>query len=187
MVDMASLWLPIALAPVAVFITSSVIHMATPWHKKDYPRLPDEDKFMAAVRPLALPPGDYVAPACDSMEEMKSPEFLAKKNGGPNVMMTVLPNGIPNMGKTLGQWFLFSVFVTLLAAHVAAISLAPGAYPWLVFHVVWETAFGAYALALWPLAIWYGRAWGTTLRATADGLLFALITGGIFVWAWPKG
>ena len=103
MVDMASLWLPSALASVAVFITSSVIHMATPWHKKAYPWVPDEDKLLQAMRPLALPPGDYVVPACDSMEEMKSTEFAAKKNAGPNLMMTVLPNGMPNMGKTLGQ------------------------------------------------------------------------------------
>ncbi|MBC7919275.1 MAG: hypothetical protein H7Y28_15845 [Rhodoferax sp.] len=183
---MASLWLPIALAPVAVFIVSSVIHMATPWHKKDYAKAPDEGKLLDALRPLGLTPGDYVVPHCESMDELKSPEFAARMNAGPVLVMTVRPNGMPNMGKTLGQWFLSAVVVTLLAAHVAAISLSAGAYPWLVFHVVWETAFAGYALALWPLAIWYGRSWGSTLRGTVDGLLYALITGGIFVWAWPR-
>lgn len=186
MVDMASLWLPIALAPVAVFVVSSVIHMATPWHKNDYAKAPDEGKLLDAIRPLGLAPGDYVVPRCDSMEEMKSTEFAAKMNAGPVLFMTVRPNGMPNMGKTLGQWFLSTVVVTLLVAHVAAISLSPGANHAVVFHVIWETAFAGYAFALWPLAIWHGRGWGTTLRSTVDGLVYALITGAIFVWAWPQ-
>ena len=36
MVSIASLWLPIVLAAVIVFIASSVIHMLPLWHKSDY-------------------------------------------------------------------------------------------------------------------------------------------------------
>lgn len=186
MVDMSSLWLPIVLAPVAVFVASSVIHMATPWHRSEYPKVPDEEALRNALRPLNLPPGDYSVPRCSSMEEMKSPEYAAKLKEGPVLMFTVRPNAMPNMGKMLGQWFLSSALVTLVAAHVAAISLNPGAHHALVFHVVWETAFAGYALGLVPIAIWYGRAWATTLRHMLDGLLFALITGAVFAWAWPQ-
>ena len=35
MVSVLSLLLPIALSAVFVFIASSIIHMATPWHKGD--------------------------------------------------------------------------------------------------------------------------------------------------------
>ncbi len=47
---LAALWLPILLSAVIVFVASSVIHMATPWHKSDYPKLPNEDRVMDALR-----------------------------------------------------------------------------------------------------------------------------------------
>jgi hypothetical protein len=43
-----------------------------------------------------------------------------------------------------------------------------------------------YSFALWQLAIWYRRAWGTTIRSTVDGLLYALLTAGTFGWLWPR-
>ncbi|MFL5609195.1 MAG: hypothetical protein ACJ78G_00640, partial [Gemmatimonadaceae bacterium] len=56
------LWLPILLSAIFVFIVSSIIHMASPWHKNDYPKLANEDQFRNALRPLAIPPGDYMVP-----------------------------------------------------------------------------------------------------------------------------
>ena len=40
MVSVLSLLIPIALSAVFVFIASSIIHMATPWHKGDLMPLP---------------------------------------------------------------------------------------------------------------------------------------------------
>ena len=52
MVGLFALWLPILLSAVFVFIVSSVIHMVSPWHKSDYPKLESEDKMMEVLRPL---------------------------------------------------------------------------------------------------------------------------------------
>ena len=63
---LSALWLPILLSAVVVFIASSLIHMASPWHKGDYPMMPNQDKVMDALRPFAIPPGDYMnAPAVE--------------------------------------------------------------------------------------------------------------------------
>lgn len=43
MVALSALWLPIILSVVAVFVLSSIIHMFSPWHKSDYPGIPNED------------------------------------------------------------------------------------------------------------------------------------------------
>ena len=43
-----------------------------------------------------------------------------------------------------------------------------------------------YSLALWQSSIWYGRAWGTNLRLTIDGLVYGMLTAGTFGWLWPK-
>ncbi len=44
MVALSALWLPILLAAVIVFVASSIIHMILPYHKINYPPLPDEAK-----------------------------------------------------------------------------------------------------------------------------------------------
>src|SRR5271167_1661274 len=102
MVALQALWLPILLSAIIVFVVSSIIHMVLPWHKSDYPRVPDEDKLMDALRPLAMPPGDYMIPRASGMHEVRSPEFVAKMQRGPVLMLTVMPNGPVTMGKNLG-------------------------------------------------------------------------------------
>ena len=185
MVTLASLWLPIVLSAVIVFIASSIIHMVLPWHKNDYARLPDEEQARAALRPLAIPPGDYMVPCPQGRAEMQSPEFKARVNEGPNLVVTVLPNGPWSMGRNLGLWFVYLVVVALYSAYVAGRALPPGTgYP-IVFRFVGATAFAAFALALWQMSIWYRRSWGTTIRSTIDGLIYATLVAGTFGWLWP--
>jgi hypothetical protein len=185
MTGLSSLWLPILLSAVIVFLASSVIHMMLPWHKSDYPKMPNEDKVMDALRPLAIPPGDYMIPRPASTQDMRTPEFLEKMKKGPVVVMTVLPNGPMGMGKNLTQWFLYSVVVGVFGAYVAGRALPPGAPYLTVFRFVGVTAFLAYSAALWQMSIWYRRAWITTIKATVDGLIYGLLTAGTFGWLWP--
>ena len=119
MTGLVSLWLPILVSAVLVFVASSVIHMLSPWHKSDYPKPPNEDAFRSAVGPLNLPEGDYMIPRPSSRDDMKSAEFLDKINTGPNVVMTVMPNGSFSMGRNLGMWFVYIVVVEIFAAYVA--------------------------------------------------------------------
>ena len=111
MVAVHSLWLPIIVSAVLVFVASSVIHMATPWHRSDVSKAPNEDKVMDALRPFAIPPGDYGLPRPEDMADMKSPAFVEKMNKGPVMMFTVMPNGPFAMGQSLVLWFLYSVVV----------------------------------------------------------------------------
>ena len=185
MISLYALWLPILLSAVIVFVASSIIHMATPWHKNDCLQVPNEDKVMDALRPFAIPPGDYMMPRPASMQDMKSPEFLAKMAKGPVMMFTMMSAGPVTMGKNLVQWFLFCVVVGIFAAYVAGHTLAVGTpYPQ-VFRVVGATAFVGYVLAAWPMSIWYKRAWSTTIKSSVDGLIYGLLTAGTFGWLWP--
>ena len=98
------------------------------WHAGDYPPLPDEARFADAVRPLAIPPGDYMVPRPRSMADMRSPEFIEKRKTGPVMMITVFPTGLSGMGRNLAMWFVYSLVVSLFAAYVAVTALSfPGA------------------------------------------------------------
>lgn len=185
MITIDMLWLPILLSAVFVFLVSSVIHMALPWHKGDYSKVPNEDKVMDALRPFAIPPGDYMMPRASSMKDMGSPEFTEKMKKGPVMIFTVVPNGPATMGKSLTLWFLYSVLVGFFAAYVTGRTLAAGADYLEVFRYIGTTAFLGYSLALLQTSIWYRRAWSTTIKSMIDGLIYALVTAGVFGWLWP--
>jgi len=186
MTALSTLILPILLSAVGVFLLSSVIHMVTGWHKNDYLKLPNEDQVRAALRPLGIPPGDYMVPRPATSQEMRTPEFVEKVKQGPVLVVTVLPNGIMSMTTQLIMWFLYSAIVSTFAAYMAGHALHPAAPPRAIFRFVGLTAFIGYAVALWQMSIWYRRSWGTTFRATVDAVLYGVVTAFVFVWLWPK-
>jgi len=186
MTELTALWLPILLSSVIVFLVSSLIHMTPLWHKNDYPKVPNEDQVMDALRPFAIAPGDYLVPRATGTAEMRSPEFAEKMRRGPNMIFTVLPNGPWSMGRNLGLWFANVVVVGIFAAYVAGRALAPGSVYLQVFRFASVAAFLGYSVALWQMSIWYRRSWSMTLKATVDGLIYALLTAGTFGWLWPR-
>ena len=186
MTPLTSLWLPILLSAVFVFIASSIIHMATPFHKNDLRKFPNEDAVRNALRPLNLQPGDYGIPKPDSMKEMGSPEFQEKFKAGPVAFITVRPSGQMSMTGSLIQWFIYSLIVSLFAGYMTGVALAPGAEYLKVFQISGTVAFTGYALSLPQFSIWWGRSWATTLRSMTDGLLYGLLTAGTFGWLWPR-
>lgn len=186
MVALSSLWLPILLSAVAVFLVSFVVHMVLTYHRADVQALPAESRVADALRPFAIPPGDYVLPHTETPAGMKTPEYQEKLAKGPVAIITVLPNGPFAMGKSLGQWFLLDVVISLFAGYVASRALGPGAEYLDVFRFVGTTAFAGYGLGLAQQSIWGGKRWGTTWRGMFDALLYAAFTAGVFGWLWPN-
>jgi hypothetical protein len=185
MVTLASLWLPILVAAVLVFIASFILHMVLPFHRSDYRPVPSEDAVMDALRPFNVAPGEYVLPCPRGPQAMRSPEFVAKMNKGPVVFMTVRRTGDMAMGGRLAKWFLFCVVIGILSAYVTSRALPAGA-PYLeVFRFSGTVAFIGYAIAQWENTIWYDRPWMRTAKETIDGLVYGLLTGGAFGWLWP--
>ena len=186
MISVTALLLPALLSAVIVFVVSAIIHMATPWHAGDFQKLPNEDGVLSALRPFSLTPGAYVAPRPSSMKDMSTPEFQAKVKQGPSIMLNVMPAGSGGMGAQLALWFLYSAFIALFAGYITSKALQPGADYKVVFKFVAAIAFGAYAVGLWQMSIWYRRPWFVTIKSTIDGVLYACLTAGTFGWLWPR-
>lgn len=186
MVSIMSLWLPILVSAVIVFLASSVIHMFMSYHYSDFKKAPDEDKLLDALRNFNLAPGEYHAPRPSGRKEMMSEPFKARMAKGPSVLLTVWPSGPPQMGKTMGLWFVYTIIVGVFAAYIAGRALGPGVPYLSVFRFVGFTAFACYSVSGWSDSIWYQRSWRRTFWNTFDGLVYGLLTAGTFGWLWPQ-
>jgi len=185
MVSLGSLWLAIFLSAVLVFVVSSLIHMVFKYHASDYTPLPNEDAVRAAIRSGNPEPRQYIFPYAAGMKEMETPEMKQKYEQGPVGVLNLRRPGAVRMGPSLGQWFLFSLIVSLFIAYVAAHSIPPGT-PYLgVFRIVGAIGFLAYAAGQVPAAIWMGKPWSIAWKEVFDGLVYGMVTAGTFGWLWP--
>jgi hypothetical protein len=185
MVSLASLWLPILLSAIIVFVASSIMHMLLPYHRSDYRQLPDEDKVLAVLRNAGLTRGLYVFPHC-THKNMKSPEIVEKYKQGPVGMMNVMPLGPPVMPKFLGLWFGYCLLIGLFVAYLLSLTLAFGTQYPAVFRAAGTAAFLAYGVGQLSNGIWKGQTLSMTIKEVIDGLVFALLTAGTFGWLWPR-
>ena len=182
---LAALWLPIVLSAVLVFVASSLLHMVLKfWHSPDYRGFSNEDEVGAAIRKGGAAAGMYILPYCKP-EAMQQPEMIEKFKAGPVGFVYLRQPGLMNMGKFLGQWFVFCLFVAFLCALLAVHVLPRGADHRLVFHVVGLAALLGHAMGSLPNAIWWGQPWRSAVKHAIDGLVYAIITGLTFAWMWP--
>jgi hypothetical protein len=126
-------------------------------------------------------------PFSSGPEEMKNPAFQEKMKRGPMVVMTIMRGDMQTaFKKALGMWFLYALVVSVFAAYLAGRARGPGTEYLEVFRFVGTTAFLGYALAMAQQSIWYGKKWSTTFKSMLDGLIYAMLTAGVFGWLWPK-
>lgn len=185
MVGISGLWIPIVVSAVVVFVMSSLIHMVFQWHKGEYASVPNQDAVADALRPFNIPPGEYHMPWVGSMKEMETPDFQARIKRGPNMTLMVRANEPVNMGRSLGLWFVYCLAVSVFVAYVTGRTNFQGAEYLGVFRVAGAVAFASYVLALWQQWVWFGKSLRYMLTTTLDGLIYALLTAGVFGWLWP--
>jgi hypothetical protein len=186
MVSLAQLWLPIVLSAVLVFVVSSLIHMVLKYHSSEYKKLSNEDAVRAAINAGSPVPGQYIIPYVVGASEMKSPAVAQKLTEGPNGQLVLRAPGLPKMGSFMGQWFVYTLVISLLTALVAAHTVSFGAGHPYIFHVVGLVAFLGYAGSQAQFSIWAGQPWSSTLKAIFDGLIYALVTAETFSLLWPR-
>lgn len=180
-----SLWLPVVVSAVAVWLVSAVLHMVLKYHRADFKQLADEDAVAPAVRSAAPAPGVYVIPYCSDMSKMKDPVFVKKYEDGPVALITLMRRGMPNMGKLLGQWFLFCFLVSFVTGYVARHALGFDTDPLTVLRITGTVAFIGYGFGYVQDSIWHGWPWSNTARGLLDALIYGLVTGLVFRFLWP--
>lgn len=185
MVSLGALWLPIVLSAVVVFVASSILHMVLKYHRSDYSPLPGEENIQAAMRKEGVTPGHYILPHCTDPKQMSEPAVKEKYEKGPVAFVTVMPSGVPSMGKSLLSWFVFCLVIGVFVAYLVSRTVDPGAEYLTVFRIAGTVAFLGYAGAAATDSIWKGMPWSITSKHIFDGLVYALLTAGVFGWLWP--
>lgn len=176
--QLCDLWLPIVAAAGAVFVLSSIVWMALPYHKGDFQKLPGEAEYSALLKRSPLAVGRYVIGWCAPGEKPANPS-------DPKALLLVQPAGV-GMGKAMLVWVLHLLLVSVLVGYLAHLAVPRGAEFLDVFRVASVAALLAYAGGALPRAIWEGVPWKLVPAALLDALIYAAGTGAIFGWLWPR-
>ncbi|MDJ0522862.1 MAG: hypothetical protein QNJ90_12410 [Planctomycetota bacterium] len=182
-VSLADLWLPILLSGVAVFFLSFIMWMVLPHHRSDWSKLPDEDGTMDHLGDIEA--GMYTFPHCVTPEEMKDPAYIEKRDKGPSGMMTIVPRGPMNMGKSMFLSFIYNVIIAVLVAYVATIAIAKGDPNGDVLQLTSTVAWLGFAGAHGWYLLWFYYKPALIAKSVIDGLVYALACGFLFKAFWP--
>jgi hypothetical protein len=184
-ISLLQLWMPILLGAFLAWVASALIHVVAKYHNSDYQSLSNEEEVMNAVRNGSPKLGIHTLPFCTDMSEMNNPEVQEKFKKGPVAIVTVLPNGLPNMGKLMPQQIAFFLVGCIIIAYCAKLALPAGADYMVVFRFVGTLGFLAFGWAQIPMSIWYGHPWSTTAKYLLDAFIYGLVVAGCFAWLWP--
>ncbi len=185
MVTLVDLWMPILVAAVVVFFVSAIIHMVLRYHRTDLGGLPNEDAVMKVLG-AGLTPGQYGFPWCSDMKQMQSEEMRKKFQAGPVGIITIRPTGEISMGPLLVKWFFYCILISVLTGYMAEASLDRTVPFMAIFRIAGTAAFLGYSGAVISAGIWLSRPWSTVFKDVVDGAIYALLTGAVFGWLWPR-
>jgi len=185
-VHVLSLWLPIVVSAVVVFVASFLAWSVLPHHKPDLRPLAreQEDQLLGWVQSADVKPGMYMFPGCADGKQMKDPEFRRRWEAGPWGTLNLLRSK-PSFSRNLICVFVFYLVVGILVAYVGGLGVKAGASFTDVFQVTGTAAVMAYALGFIPHGIFFGRSCRSMFFDVVDGVVYGLLTGAVFGWLWP--
>jgi len=185
MVSLTALWLPIVLSAVIVFFVSAAVWMAMPHHRKDFATVDDEDSVMDALRPHLSAPGMYYFPFAEGAE-MRTEAYKEKVRKGPVAIVKVRSaDSTLNMGPAMMKSLMLYLVVGIFIAYLASRTLPIGTDYMTVFQVTGTAAFLAYGFIGFQESIWFALPGSVAFKHALDGLVYALLTAGVFGWLWP--
>ncbi len=185
---LVTLWLPILLSTVAVFVASVAVWMILPHHRNDWTPPADEDALREGVAKGTDGPGLYYFPFMqwgDRSDEAMA-DFRERWESGPAGVLRVRDfTTTAKMAPAMFKSFILFLVVTVFVAYIASAALAPGASYLAVFQITGTAAFMAHGFIGYQESIWFGLPFSVAVKHSFDGLLYALLTAGVFGWLWP--
>jgi hypothetical protein len=182
MITVTSLWLPILLSAVAVFVMSNILWMALPfWHRSDYKKLSKEQALLDSVSEATS--GQYIAPYLNWGK--LTPEERAAVERRPMAFVLVRNPAKFSFPAALATYFAYTLVISFLVGYVTGVALPPGGPFREVLRIAGTVGILAYSFGSVGDSIWYGKPWSVTAKVIIDGIIYGLLTGVIFAWLWP--
>ena len=183
MIPLTALWLPILLSAVIVFVASNILWMALPfWHRGDYGAMANERAALDALRDAKS--GQYMLPRVDFGK--LTPEQRAEVMKGPMALLIVRNPATFSFPTALTLYFIYTIVISIFVAYIPATTLPPGTPYLQVFRIAGTAGILAYSFGTISDSIWYGKPWSVTVKHIIDGVIYGLLTAGVFGWLWPK-
>lgn len=183
--NVLDLWLPIVVSAAVVFFASFLAHMVLPYHRKDWGKLPNEDSLLEWVRSNKPAPGQYMFPCCENWNELKDPEKKKRYEAGPHGTVNVWP-GMADMKRNLILTFCLYLLIGFCVAYLGSVALSRGAEYMDVFRFIGTAAIMSYCLGFFGNTIWFNQPKRPFFNDLIDGIVYGLLTAGVFGWLWPK-
>lgn len=183
--ELASLWIPIVVSAVVVFVASFIAWSTLGHHVPDWKELPEEEATIEHLQKSGISPGQYLFPGRSPKARRDIEESREQRmNSGPWGTVHIWTRQ-PSVGRNLLQLFVFYLITSVFVAYLATLALEPGAKFSPVFQVTGTSAILAYAFGGIPNAIWFGSRFRAALMDVLDGIAYGLLTGIIFGMLWP--
>jgi hypothetical protein len=179
------LWLPILINGVVLFFASFAAWVLLPHHHSDKKKLPKEQELMDFLKPMDLPPGNYMFPYADTKAEYGSKEVQDRYAAGPRGCLDV--HQMPNMGMNMAKTVVFFLVTSAVIGYITHFTCPPGGEGvdfWKVFRVAGTIGILTHASSGVLNNIWFQR---RSITDMIDGVVFGLILGLIFGLLWPTG
>lgn len=183
---LTQLWMPIVVSAVVAWIISAVIWTVMPYRHREWSGVADEDDFRKAITTRHLKPGYYMFPHC-TPAEMKDAAIKKRMSQGPFGILHIWTHR-RGMAACMGGSFVFNIVTSVFVAYIAWHAMEGRADPAYlkVFQITGSAAFLAYAFALIPGGIWFGKPVRSMLYDVIEGLFIGLMIAGVFGWLWPR-
>lgn len=175
------LWLPILLSGVATHIASTIAWTVSPHHKPEWKKLPAEDDLLDLLDEKQVAAAQYLFPYADDPKEMGTPEFQEKMKTRCRGMLVLWPKPV-SMGQAIGLTFAFFMVAAFVIGYLSSVAFAPGADRMDVFRLVFTAGLLCHAAGPFPGVFWFRQHFAMEVL---DGVVYALITAGLFAWLWP--
>lgn len=180
---LTNLWLPIVVSAAAVWVASALAWMLIGHHQKDWIGLPDEAGTISKL--AGIPPGNYGFPHAADRKQCKDPEFQKKWEQGPAGMLSIWPK--ISMGRNMVLTLITYLVVSTLIGYVAwLVQGSFGGDKLAMFRILGAIGVLSYAFAFIPNNIWFAAYPRAIVMNIIDGVVYGLITGGVFTLLWPK-
>ena len=170
------------LGAIAMFVWTSIAHMATPLASMGLSQIPNEQAVMSQMQSNITAPGLYFYPWMDPKDPNAMVKMQQADKVHPHGLLIYSPPGVnsdANMGSMLIKEFIKQFVQALIAAWIASVIVGGFTMRWLVVTGMFVSSAIAQNISYWT---WYHFPLDFTLAAIIVEVVSGIVAGAAIAW-----